>query len=82
MSTFLDKVHFIPAFGSLFAHRVLELCPRTVRLPDNNDLPDITVVDAHKHLAAFLASLQVPEKFYNFSSLDFFMCGKEVIQIS
>ena len=30
------------------------LCPRTVRLPDDNDLPDMTVFGKHKHVAAFL----------------------------
>ena len=30
------------------------LAPRTVRLPDDSDLPDNTVFGEHKHVAAFL----------------------------
>ena len=48
MSTVLDKqtdkVHIISVFGLLFVHR-------TVRLPDDSGLPDITAFGEHTHVA-------------------------------
>ena len=46
------------------------------------DPPDMSVFGEHKHIMWMNSYLQDPEEFFNLFSQDYYMCGREAIQIS